>query len=109
MNSEFQYVHETAAVRNSEEWIIFWNESSTRPGHALLDLDHPQAVLEGARRVAVGDAPDDLVGEQEAEPDRELEAEVAPATRQVPVPDRDNSPGHAGIPAKLVPATAGRF
>ena len=75
--------------------------------HALFDLDHPEAVLERSRRIAVGDAPNDLVGEQEAEPDRELEAEVAPSTRQIPVPDRDDSPGHAGIPAKLVPATAG--
>ena len=49
--------------------------------HPLLDLDHPEAVLEGSCRVAVGDAPDDLVREQEAEPDRELNAEVAPAAR----------------------------
>ena len=49
--------------------------------HPLLDLDHPQAVLERARRVAVGDAPNDLIREQEAEPDRELHAEVAPSAR----------------------------
>ena len=77
------------------------------PGHTLLDLDHPEAVLEGPRGVAVGDAPDDLIREQEAEPDRELHAEVAPAAREVAVPDRDDSSGHTGIPAKLVPATAG--
>ena len=106
MNSEFQYVHETAVVRTSEEWVICCNESSTRPGHALLDLDHPEAVLEGPGGVPVGDAADDLIREQEAEPDRQLHAEVAPAAWEVAVPDRDNGSGHAGISAKLIPATA---
>ena len=79
------------------------------PGYALLDLDHPQPVLERPGGIPVGDAADDLIREQEAEPDRELHAEVAPPAWEVTVPDRDNSSGHAGIPAKLVPATARRF
>ena len=43
---------------------------------ALLDADHAEPVLEGPRRVAVGDAAGDLVEREEPEPDRKLAPEV---------------------------------
>jgi hypothetical protein len=48
----------------------------------LLEVDHPEAVRERLRRVAVGDAADNLVGEHEPEPDRELADEIRPPARQ---------------------------
>ena len=108
MNCEFQYVQLTAWTSQSpaEEDHVLDVELDERV-QPVLEVDEQPAVLEGLARVAVGDPARDLVGEQEAEPDRELEPEVSPAARQIPVPDRDDCPGHAGIPAKLVPATAG--
>ena len=47
-----------------------------------LDVDDRAAVLERSPRIAVGDAPGDLVGEQEAEPEQNLEREICPATRR---------------------------
>ena len=47
-----------------------------------LDPDHVEAVVERPGRIAVGDAAGDLVGGEEAEPDRKLAAEVAPPTGQ---------------------------
>ena len=47
-----------------------------------LDVDDPAAVRERLGRAAVvGDAARRLVGEVEADPDRELKAEVGPAAR----------------------------
>src|SRR5262249_40624695 len=50
---------------------------------ATLEVDHAQAVGEGSSRAVVGDAAGDLVEGEEAEPDGDLEPEVAPSTRQV--------------------------
>jgi hypothetical protein len=47
-----------------------------------LDADHLQAVLERARRIPVRDPAGDLVGGEEAEPDRKLAPEVRPPTGQ---------------------------
>jgi hypothetical protein len=55
-----------------------------QPVEVPLDPDHLQAVVEGLRRIAVGDPAGQLVEAQEAEPDRELEAEVRPTTWQDP-------------------------
>jgi hypothetical protein len=49
-----------------------------------LDPDHVQAVVEGLRRVAVGDPTRHLVQAEEPEPDRELKAEICPTTWQNP-------------------------
>ena len=48
----------------------------------LLDVDHAEAVQHRLRGVAVGEAADALVGEVEADPDHDLEAEIDPAARQ---------------------------
>jgi hypothetical protein len=70
VNSEFQYVHDAL-------------EGHLEQGAGVaLDPDHVQAVLEGARRVAVGDSTGDLIGAEEAEPDCELAAEIGPPTGQ---------------------------
>src|ERR687898_1643165 len=50
----------------------------------LLGVDDEASVLERFEGTAVGDPARDLVGEDEAEPERELEEEVAPAAGQKP-------------------------
>src|SRR6266536_2983210 len=51
---------------------------------SLLEVQHPPAVRECARRVAVCEPAGELVGEQEAEPDRRLAQEIRVAARQMP-------------------------
>jgi len=52
-----------------------------------LPAEDAPAVVEGLGGVAVGQAARALVGDEEAEPDRELEAEVRPAARKVAATD----------------------
>ena len=51
---------------------------------ALFGVDHEGAVLEGLERPPVRDSARHLVGEDESEPERELEEQIAPATREEP-------------------------
>src|SRR5205823_13652505 len=60
----------------------------------LRPADHPQAVRERPGRVAVGDSTRYLVGEEEPEPDRELQAEIRPAARQVTPSDPLDAGSH---------------
>ena len=84
VNSEFQYVHDTASSSTDDELAKFWNVSSKRwCGVRRSQPMTREAVRERPGRVAVRDAAGELVGAEEAEPDGELEPEVAPAARQV--------------------------
>ena len=47
-----------------------------------LEVDHVHAVVERARRIAIGDPAGELVRGQEAEPDQELVAEIRVTSRE---------------------------
>jgi hypothetical protein len=54
-----------------------------------LEIDDPQAVCECPLRMPVGDPAGELVGKNEAEPDRELLPETSPSMRQMTPPNCD--------------------
>src|SRR5438094_860039 len=96
----------TPAATSSQEWLpVAIAEDQTPAGQAhqevgrvdealegqldqpvdmALEADHLQPVVEGLRRVAVGDPARSLVGEQEPEPDAELLGQVSPPAGENP-------------------------
>src|SRR5207247_6072594 len=64
---------------------------------SLFPADDAQAVRERPGGIAVGDSARDLVGGQEPEPDRELEAEISPAAREIAPACGDDGGGHVRI------------
>ena len=83
VNWEFQYVQLTACtIQSPADSTTRWMSSSTSEWSLLLEVDDQPTVVERLPGSAVGDTAGDLVGEQEAEPDPELEQEVAPAARK---------------------------
>ena len=82
MNSEFQYVHEASVARTCEPSTSRCRLSS-KSAFACRSIPITCSPLSNAlRRVAICDPAGDLVCGQEAEPDRELEAEVRPPAGQ---------------------------
>ena len=61
-----------------------------------LGVDDGEAVLDRLERALIGDPARDLVGQPEAEPERELEEEVPPAVRE-----KSSDSGHAASLASV--------
>ena len=77
MNSEFQYVQETAVSQQ----VPLVDEVLERQlvdavGDPRLEVEDVVAVLERFRRVAVGESTRQLIERGEAKPDRELQPEI---------------------------------
>src|SRR5439155_16866362 len=70
----------------------------------LLEVDHPEAVDDRPRGVAIDEAPDAQVADVESDPEDDLEAEVPPATRENPASCCDDS-SHSPILISAVEVT----
>ena len=85
VNSEFQYVHAAAVSSQLDESAMRWAVCSIRCGVIRCSKSMTRKPFdERLRGIAVGEAPDRLVAEVEAEPDQHLEAEIGPASREDP-------------------------
>ncbi len=93
MNWEFQYVQLTACTSQSPlERMTRWMSTSIRACSRFSVSMIRRPFWKAWLDVVVGDAPSDLVGEDEPEPDAELEDEVLPAARkQLPESRRHRS------------------